>query len=358
MAQTKDIELGWLVRPFSHTVEMVYDTFPTAQTGAVNTAGEALAVNNAGTPYAKGDSSIVFDGGTESDLRKGDTVKFGADTAPYTIVSVTWSSEGIAGTMVVTPVLTTDSAAAAANEAAITVTKTIGLHELPVDGFTLEESEELDRNFDNGLPCYCKIGATDTTNYRVIYFETNPITSRVNRIWVYPKVQATPNNDDAITIGGSTISIDIGTIGEAGVKMTHELEEDSVIDEMGEPVSTLQRIKKISVELDTVTMTVENFLMLCPNSFYTVTDQAVTYNYGYEIGDYAYQPSGKVVIKPKNDPTNISKTITLSSVIQKNRDLNWQLSGTDRTKSISLTFDSKSGCKFLIGTSTAAYVAP
>jgi len=356
MAQTKDIELGWLVRPFSHTVEMVYDTFPTALTGAINTAGQALAVNNTGAPYGANETEIVFDGGTSSDLRKGDTVVFADDATSYTIDTVTWSSVGIAGTMKLTAGLSAESASKVVDDAAIAVTKTIGLHELPVDEFTLEESEELDRNFNNGLPCYAKIGATDATNYRIIHFETNPITSLVNRIWVYPKVQATPKNDDAITIGGSTISIDIGTIGEAGVKMTHELEEDSVIDEMGEPVSTLQRIKKITVELDTVTMTVENFLMLCPNSFYTVTDQAVTYKYGYEIGDYAYQPSGKLIIKPKNAPNDVSKTITLSSVIQKNRELGWQLSGTDRTKSISLSFDSKSGCDFYIGTSTAAYV--
>lgn len=62
----------------------------------------ALAVNN-GAGYSAGDTSIVFDGGSSSNLAAGDMVKFAGETGtPYhTVSSVTFGVAGVSGTLVI-----------------------------------------------------------------------------------------------------------------------------------------------------------------------------------------------------------------------------------------------------------------
>lgn len=100
---------------------------------ANTTPGDAaLAVNNKGTPYAAGDTSIAFDTGSGSDLAAGDMVKFGNGTTYYTVQSVTFGVAGVSGTMVINA-LDATNAALAADDAAITVIK-------PNDAFVTNKS--------------------------------------------------------------------------------------------------------------------------------------------------------------------------------------------------------------------------
>jgi hypothetical protein len=57
-----------------------------------------LAVNNV-SGYAKGDKSIIFDGGSASNLEIGDMIRFGADTNYYTVNDILWTGVGISGTI-------------------------------------------------------------------------------------------------------------------------------------------------------------------------------------------------------------------------------------------------------------------
>lgn len=75
-------------------------------------ADAALAVNNKGTAYAAGATTIAFDSGSSSDLKAGDMVKFGAGTVYYTVQSVTFTTAGEAGTFVINPLTATDAALA------------------------------------------------------------------------------------------------------------------------------------------------------------------------------------------------------------------------------------------------------
>ncbi|HPY88879.1 MAG TPA: hypothetical protein PLG34_12950, partial [Spirochaetota bacterium] len=92
----------------------------------------ALVVNNKSTAYAAGATTIAFDNGSGSDLAAGDLVKFGAGTTYYTVQSVTWTSTGVSGTMVINALTATD-AALAVDDAAIAVVK-------PNDGFLTNKS--------------------------------------------------------------------------------------------------------------------------------------------------------------------------------------------------------------------------
>ncbi len=83
-------------------------------------ADSALAVNNKGTAYAAGATTIAFDAGSSSDLKAGDMVKFGEGTVYYTIQSVTWGVAGTSGSFVINP-LTTADAALAVDDAVIGV---------------------------------------------------------------------------------------------------------------------------------------------------------------------------------------------------------------------------------------------
>lgn len=87
------------------------------------TPGDAsLVVNNKGTAYAVGATTIAFDGGSSSDLQAGDMVKFGAGTVYYTVQTVTFTTPATAGSFTCNP-LTAADAALAVDDAAIAVVR-------------------------------------------------------------------------------------------------------------------------------------------------------------------------------------------------------------------------------------------
>jgi hypothetical protein len=75
-----------------------FTSFMTQHAKALGISTSNLAVNNV-SGYVKGDKSIVFDGGSASNIEIGDMIRFGADTNYYTVNDILWTGAGVSGTI-------------------------------------------------------------------------------------------------------------------------------------------------------------------------------------------------------------------------------------------------------------------
>ncbi|HOV14285.1 MAG TPA: hypothetical protein PK771_08385 [Spirochaetota bacterium] len=211
-----------------------------------------------------------------------------------------------------------------------------GKHEIPVDGFDIDETNTIVTALNNYQPVYCKIGS-DTTNYRII--KATLTTNELTKIHIFPMLQENVADDAVVTIGGD-IEITLGRIGEDGVKIKLTIESQEVLDEIGGIYKKFIKVKRGQVTFPLLHLTRENFLLFAPNSYFIVSDidGGVKYQYGSNKG-IVESASFELTCVDKKDPTNKDKTIFFEECISSVEDFNMNISESDKTVSIPLIFD-------------------
>lgn len=225
-----------------------------------------------------------------------------------------------------------------------------GKHEIPIDGISEDDSATVERALNDNLPVYCTLDAK-TQPYRIIH--ATLAAGVLTKVWIYPALQEAVADNDVISIGGS-IEIDLGVIGEEGCRLTSEITNDETVDEVGAVYDSVQQVKGVSVSIPMLDMTVENFLMIAPNSFYIVKDSAVAYHYGVKKG-FVTSPTGLLKLVPKDNTTDKSRTVTFTKVIQQIEEFALNFGGSERTKSLKAMFKSSGDNLMSIGDTAAAY---
>ncbi len=231
-----------------------------------------------------------------------------------------------------------------------------GSHEVPVDGISADDSTAIMDALANNKLVYLKnsaAGTADTQAYKVI--NAVKTADAITKLWVYPKTQKAWADDDAISIGGD-IEIDFGVIGEDGVKINLTVESQEVLDEVGAVYKKIQKVKKGKVTFPILHLTVENFLLTMPNSYYVVKDGNVAYKYGIKKGIFTAQ-KGVLKCVDRANPTDKGKTITFKEVVSGIESIDFNINEKDTTVSIPLTFDISSDELIEIGDELATYSA-
>jgi len=226
----------------------------------------------------------------------------------------------------------------------------VGKHEIPIDGIGEDDSAAVERALNDNLPVYCKLDGKEQP-YKIIHATLN--TGVLNKVWIYPALQEALADDDVISIGGS-IEIDLGVIGEEGCRLTSDVANDETVDEVGAVYDNEQQVKGVSVSIPMLDLTVENFLMIAPNSFYIVKDSSVAFHYGIKKG-FVTSPTGTLKLVPKDIPTDKSRTVTFSRVIQQVEEFALNFGGSEKTKSLKAMFKSSGDNLMSIGDTAAAY---
>lgn len=229
-------------------------------------------------------------------------------------------------------------------------------HEVPVDGFSAEETTEIMNALSNNKLVYLKnttVLTADTQVYRVI--NATKTGDTIDKLWIYPKTQKAWTDDDTLSIGGD-IELDYGVIGEDGVKINVTVDNQEILDEVGAVYKKLIKVKKGKVTFPILHLTVENFLLTMPNSYYVVKDSAVAYRYGIKKGIFVAQ-KGLLKCVDRSDSSNIAKTITFKEVVNAIESIDFNINEKDTTVSIPLAFDISSDELIEIGDTAATYTA-
>jgi hypothetical protein len=194
----------------------------------------------------------------------------------------------------------------AVDEATWVASQSIGKHEVTVDGFTADDSQEIEDAKDVGV--YISLTGS-TIPYRIINFEKTA--DLITKLWIFPAIDAAVVDDAVITVNPT---IDLGLIGEDGLNINGEVPQDELIDETENIVEVIQRISNVMAEFAAISMNYENYLLIHPLSFFVIKDSDVAFKYGLKKG-FANAPSGKFVISDKNNPTNKSRTVTFEEAL-------------------------------------------
>lgn len=228
---------------------------------------------------------------------------------------------------------------------------TTGKNELPVSGFTEEQTAAIKSALKDYDHVYLTIGATDTTAYRLIHMiEAAGVATK---FVIYPKLQADATAADPVDVGGKDIQVDIGIIGEDGIKMEGAAEAIEYKDEVGRTVKKFTNLTGIKATIPALSMTIENFLLMMPKSFFIIKDGVLDFAYGITAG---FQKAQEIAVKivPRDDATDLERTIVFEKALMSSDTLNLDI-GKEPMKSFPLVFDSCGDSLVTIGTASAAY---
>jgi hypothetical protein len=236
---------------------------------------------------------------------------------------------------------------------AVVAVQPVGAHILVVDGFDATESLEIETALNANRGVYCSLGTSPANKiYRIT--KATKTANVITSINIYPALEVATTIADVLTVGGSTIAIDIGIIADEGLSITRDLTHDDALSEYGTVISRISRMENAMLKSPATLLNIDNYLLLAPNSFFVNNDTDVKFNYGSNAGFFeAVECSVKVV--SAKDPADISKWINADKCLLTLTEFN--LAGNkDRTKSMPVEFLlNNSGALFSFGDKTATY---
>lgn len=183
----------------------------------------------------------------------------------------------------------------------------VGDTKLAVDGFTEAESDQIE------VGDYCYFGVHDEDFYRIVHITETA--DAITEIVIYPPLVNAEVDDVVVYVGGPTIALDMGVVGDEGAKLIGTLGNTEQKNEMGINVDKRSWYDSVQWTAPIISITKANFYLLVPGA-YRIQDGTTATKQESGIATNIFAAlKGVLTVKSVDDPTNKEKTLTIPVAI-------------------------------------------